>query len=336
MTIVRPFIIGNFKRLVMGRGVKKLPLIAGHKLLYTCNLRCKMCPFWRRKDENLLSVDKEVEMMKSLQRVGVLFMGFEGGEPLLRRDLPQILEESHRRFYTSIVTNGWLLKDRFREIRDYVDYMFVSIDGIGEVHDKIRGIPGSFEKAISGIKEAKRISDMPIALSFTLTSENIDQAIPVVDLARNLGVKVSVQIAYNYSTAEKISPEKEKLKIALKELLELKKKDYPIIESAQFFEAILNSWYRGIGWKCKPWITINIDPQGRIVLPCYVLNEYYGEKKVWEVNLIDLWNSYPWEKYESCNSCGLACYLEPSLFSMKNPSMFKEKILNNLVSYITS
>ena len=71
--------------------------------------------------------------MDALKNAGVLFMGFEGGEPLLRRDLPQILEESSKRFYTSLVTNGWLLKEKVKEIEDYLDHLFVSLDGIGEI-----------------------------------------------------------------------------------------------------------------------------------------------------------------------------------------------------------
>ena len=47
-------------------------------------------------------------------------MGFEGGEPLLRKDLEQILEESYKKFYTSLVTNGLLLKDKAKGISEYL------------------------------------------------------------------------------------------------------------------------------------------------------------------------------------------------------------------------
>ncbi|MEM3203853.1 MAG: PTO1314 family radical SAM protein [Saccharolobus sp.] len=331
MSTLKPMLLGNLKRAILGFGIRKLPLIAGHKLLYTCNLRCRMCPFWRRKDEKLLSLEEEVLMLKSLERSGVLFMGFEGGEPLLRKDLEQILEESYKKFYTSLVTNGLLLKDKAKGISEYLDYLFVSLDGIGEVHDKIRGISGSFERALEGIKEAKKY--LPVSISFTITSENTDQVVNVLELAKKLGVSVSIQVEYDYSTAEKLSPNKKKLSDVLNLLIELKKRDYPIIESIDYFMAIINSWYNGISWKCKPWMTINIDPQGRIVLPCYVLNEYNGYKRVWEVNIVKLWNAYPWEEYEKCNKCALACYLEPSLFSWSNFGMVKERIINNIINY---
>lgn len=59
----------------------------------------------------------------------------------------------------------------------------MSIDGIGEVHDKIRGVAGSFEKAIEGIKEARKY--LPVSISFTITKENLDQVRDVIELAKN-------------------------------------------------------------------------------------------------------------------------------------------------------
>ncbi|MEM0133715.1 MAG: DUF3463 domain-containing protein [Thermoplasmatales archaeon] len=77
-------------------------------------------------------------------------------------------------------------------------------------------------------------------------------------------------------------------------MLELKRSGAPIIESEDYFESIINSWYNGIGWKCKPWLTLNIDPLGRIVLPCYVLNEYKCSQKVLGIDLQKVCSSVSW------------------------------------------
>jgi radical SAM family uncharacterized protein len=328
MAKYKSVIFGNLRRLVKGKIIKKLPLIAGHKLLYSCNLRCRMCPFWRRKDETLLSLEDEVKIMKSLEKAGVIFMGFEGGEPLLRRDLPHILEESYKRFHTSLVTNGWLLKDRIKEIHEHLDHLFVSLDGIGEVHDKIRGVVGSYERAIEGIKITKKF--LPVSISFTITKENMNQVEDIVYLAKKLDVSVNFQVAYDYSTAERMSPKLDELKSTLQRLLELKNKGYPIVNSREYFNALIKSWFYGIPWKCRPWLTINIDPLGRIVLPCYVLNEYNGKIKAWEIDIVKLWNSYNWENYINCNKCALSCYLEPSLLSITNSTTVKDHIINSI------
>lgn len=332
MGVFQSVALRTLERKIRGLSGEKTPVIAGHKLLYTCNLRCHMCPFWRRPDERLLSVDQERRMLDAVADAGVSFMGFEGGEPFLRRDLPEILHLSHDRFFTSLVTNGWMLKDHIREVKDYIDHLFVSIDGIGETHDRLRGMEGSFEKAKNGIAAAHEF--VPISLSSTITSENCDEVQGIVDFAKEMDISVSFQVAYDYSAAEKMSPDAMRLKSAILSLLELKKSGAPIMESREYFESVINSWYNGISWKCKPWLTMNIDPQGRLVLPCYVLNEYTGSKNVWEIDLRKAWNSVDWAAYESCNKCALSCYLEPSLFSWGNMGMVKERIIDSIVSYL--
>ena len=217
-------------------------------------------------------------------------------------------------------------------MKDNIDYLFVSIDGIGETHDRLRGVKGSFAKAMEGVEAASNF--IPVSLSSTITSENSDEVEDIVEFAKKMDVSVSFQVAYDYSTAENMSPSSLKLKGAITKLLEMKKGGAPILESKEYFESVINSWYNGISWKCKPWLTLNIDPEGRVVLPCYVLNEYTGSGKVWEMDLRKAWNSVNWELYESCNKCALSCYLEPSLFSWGNPGMVKERIIDSVVSYL--
>ena len=334
MTVLRPVVLRGLARSISGLRGERRPVLAGHKLLYRCNLECGMCPFWRREDEPLLSVREEVRMMDALARAGVSFLGFEGGEPLLRPDLPAILEEAHARFHTSVVTNGWLLSNRIREIRDHLEYLFVSLDGIGETHDRLRGTPRSYERAVAGIRAVGE--DVPVAISHTVTGENLGHAERLVTLADELGVRITVQVAYDYSTADPLAPGKELLRPTLERLLALKRAGAPILESVDYFEALLGSWYGSDPWKCRPWMTINIDPSGRIVMPCYVLQEYHGKVPVWDVDVRELWNSFDWERYGSCNKCALACYLEPSLFSWSNPTMLRERVLEATVEYLRS
>ncbi len=325
-----PMMSRGFRRQFRLWSGEKLPLIAGHKLLYRCNLECDMCPFWRRPDEELLNLDAERRLLAKLADGGVLFLGFEGGEPLLRHDLPAILKESHERFHTSLVTNGFLLARRIGEFARSLDFLFVSLDGIGELHDRLRGIPGSFERAVQGLRVARE--RVPVAINSTLTRHNLHHALPLVDLARSLGVKVNFQVAFDYSTAGSLSPSGANLKATLNTLLELKRQGAPILNSQAYFVSVLRSWFGdGAPWECKPWLTINIDPKGRIVLPCYVLNEYGGERTVWDCDIPELWASIDWEPYRSCNRCALSCYLEPSLFSWTRSSVVRDRILSPLL-----
>ncbi len=332
MAVIKPVVLRSVNRALRNLGGEKSPVIAGHKLLYRCNLECKMCPFWRREDEELLQLADEVRIMESLARAGVSFLGFEGGEPLLRRDVGEILREAHARFHTSLVTNGWLLEHRLGEIAPHLDLLFVSLDGIGETHDRLRGIPRSYERAVRGIRSSR--SEVPTFISHTVTRDNLDHAEKIVELAEQLDIGVTVQIAYDYQTADPMSPQRGRLRPTIERLRDLRKSGAPLMESVDYFDAILNSWYEGKGWRCKPWLTINIDPSGRIVLPCYVLQEYQGQLPVWDVDIRKLWNSFDWAPYESCNKCALACYLEPSLFRWTDFSSLRDRVFDAAFHYM--
>jgi radical SAM family uncharacterized protein len=332
MAVVRPVIMRSLSRSISGLRGEKRPVLAGHKLLYRCNLECQMCPFWRREDDPLLTLPQEVRMMDALAAAGVSFLGFEGGEPLLRPELPAILEEAHARFHTSVVTNGWLLSQRFREFRRYVEFLFVSLDGMRETHDRLRGIPRSFDRAVAGIRTVG--GEVPLAISHTVTKDNLGHAEQLVGLAQELGVRITVQVAYDYSTADAMSPSRAALRATIERLLELKLAGAPILESPEYFQALLGSWYGDRPWVCRPWMTINVDPSGRIVMPCYVLQEYNGKLPIWDVDVRELWNSFDWDRYTSCNKCALACYLEPSLFSWANPAMVRERVIEGAVAYL--
>lgn len=332
MAVLKPVVLRSVQRALRSLGGHKAPVLAGHKLLYRCNLECKMCPFWRREDEELLSLADEIRVMDSLAAAGVSFLGFEGGEPLLRRDVGAILREAHARFHTSLVTNGWLLAHRLPEIAPSLDLLFVSIDGIGERHDQLRGIPRSFERAVQGIRASR--GEVPTVISHTVTRDNLDHSERVVELAESLDIGLTLQIAYDYRTADPMSPERTALRPVIERLRDLRRGGAPILETPEYFDAILGSWYEGRPWRCKPWLTINIDPAGRIVLPCYVLQDYQGSTPVWDVDVRRLWNTFDWSTYESCNRCALACYLEPSLFRWTDFASVRERVIDGAIHYL--
>jgi radical SAM family uncharacterized protein len=297
-----------------------------------------MCPFWRRQDLKILSLEEEKEMMRILQKAGITFMGFEGGEPLLRADLGEILRFSHQRFLTSLVTNGWLLKQRADEIVGHLDRLFVSLDGLGEVHDTLRGVSGAFDRAIQGIEAVG--GEVPTVINVTVTRDNVNQVPMLVKLADRLNVKISFEFAHYYSTAENLAPVVDgKFRELLYKIMEMKFEGYPIVQSYEFFRAILDSKFGGKRWKCKPWLTINIDPEGNLILPCYVMHEYVAQDKnmsIFHNDVISVVRNTNWNVTDGCNNCTLACYLEPSLFSYRNAEAVVNFILKPIIDSLAA
>jgi radical SAM family uncharacterized protein len=297
-----------YRGLILNSFGGKAPLFAGHKLTYNCNLKCKMCPFWRRFSENL-STQKEKEILRQIYDSGVCAVGFEGGEPLLRKDLPEILAYSRSLpLHTSLITNGTLLKSRIDEIAPYINgIVFVSLDGLEKTHDRIRGVDGCFKRAVEGITAAKK--KVSIRINTTIMADNIHEVEDIVKLAKDLDVKIVLSVAHEYHSIDTSAPKANEIKNVAKQLIGLKRKGYPVMNSINYFRIIAKEK----NWQCKPWAMVNIDPNGNVVLPCYVHNDYASSISSFEVGIKSAVSEFDWEKTKNCSKCNLHCYVEPSL-----------------------
>jgi MoaA/NifB/PqqE/SkfB family radical SAM enzyme len=106
-----------------------------------------MCPFWKRSNQES-STEQEKEILRQIYDSGVCSVAFEGGEPLLRKDLVEILAFSRSLpLHTSLITNGTLLESRINEIAQYINgALYVSLDGLEKTHDTIKALMAVSEK----------------------------------------------------------------------------------------------------------------------------------------------------------------------------------------------
>ncbi len=176
-----------------------LPIDCVLAVTYRCNSRCTMCNIWRLKD----TPELELEYFKKLPAT-LCDINVSGGEPFLRQDiveLVKILHETCPKAKIVISTNGYLtdlIKEKMREILKYVPAVGVgiSIDGIGEMHDKIRGIPGGFGLATKTVKVLREELGMTnLRLAFTVSKENVEHLGKVYNLSRELGVQFTLALA---------------------------------------------------------------------------------------------------------------------------------------------
>ena len=286
----------------------RVPLFCGHKLTYDCNLRCKMCPFWKRSSKDS-SLEKEKAILKQIHDSGVCGIAFEGGEPLLRNDLAKILAFSRSLpLHTSLVTNGTFLESRIDEIAPYINgAIYVSLDGLEKTHDTIRGVSGCFRKAIEGIIASKE--KVFVTINTTIMTENLHEIEDLVKLAKELDIGISVAVAHEYCNANVSAPTADEIAKTAQKLIVMKKKGYPLVNSVNYFKVMAKEK----NWKCRPWAVINVDPKGNLVLPCYVRNEYSTGLSVLETNIKTAISGFNWKETHNCKKCSLHCYVEPSL-----------------------
>ena len=142
-----------------------------------CNLKCVHCyndsGSTTAADE--LSTDEAKEVLRDLAGFGVPSVLFSGGEPLMRQDLFELIEYAWGLGLRTVVsTNGTLIKAETANTmrRCGVSYVGISLDGIGPVNDKFRGVQGAFGRAVEGIKNCQD-AGVRIGLRLTLTQRNV-------------------------------------------------------------------------------------------------------------------------------------------------------------------
>lgn len=165
-----------------------LPII----ILYVtegCNLRCISCSY-RDRLPGELSMDDIAELSQSLISFGLRRIVYSGGEPLTRRDFPSICSLFKRdSIAQSLLTNGLLLEKRYREIREYVSEIIISVDGPdAPTHDRIRGL-ASFSQIVKGIDHITDFTDRPsVAIRTVVQKNNYSRLQEIVRFARSAGV----------------------------------------------------------------------------------------------------------------------------------------------------
>ena len=148
-------LVGFFAQLAVKErfapGLPVRPLVAELFLTDNCNLKCVSCACWRTVTRAELTSREWRNVIDQLADYGILKANFTGGEPLLRRDAPELMAYAHQRGIRNLHlnTNAVLLDDRRRAavLAAGVRSFNISVDGpTAEVHERIRGVAGSFDE----------------------------------------------------------------------------------------------------------------------------------------------------------------------------------------------
>ncbi len=165
-----------------------------------CNLRCEHCYENAGPEpmEGELTTEEAKRVIDQFEDAGVVAIAFSGGEPLVRKDLFEVVGYAKAKgFYTSIATNGTLITPEVaKRMKGVFGYAEVSLDGFEEVHDKFRGIPGSWKRTCEGIRNCVA-EGIDTCVALTATRYNLAEIPKLVDFAeKELGVRRV--IIFNY------------------------------------------------------------------------------------------------------------------------------------------
>lgn len=173
--------IGN----LIGQLCPTPPRILNLMVTEVCDSRCKMCNIWTRKQEKELAPSELAAILDDPLFHNLEYIGVSGGEPTLRMDLPEIFRVITQKSSvsgTGLITNAI----QFQSVIDRVEKCYkicsdadvsfnvmVSLDGIGQVHDMVRGNEGNFASALKVIRHIRDNTDIPISIGCTIIKQNV-------------------------------------------------------------------------------------------------------------------------------------------------------------------
>jgi len=151
-----------------------------------CNLSCLHCYSKADLDAvDSLTTEKIMDTLPKLKANGVKFLIFSGGEPLTRKDIFKIASKCKELgIITYLSTNGlYVKKSNAEKILDTFNYIGISIDGSQKVHDKFRGLKGSFVESMKAVDLLNSYGKTKVGIRFTITRDTYDDLEFIFDLA---------------------------------------------------------------------------------------------------------------------------------------------------------
>lgn len=144
------------------------------KITTSCNLKCYFCSQSCDKTKNhFISLEDAKNVLLKAKQVGVLNLYYTGGEPLVHKDIAEIVKFGHELgFNQSLITNGSLLQNSI-DILKYINKLGISLHGREDVHDKICGVKNTFKNILNTFDAIKK-NKIQVDINYTLCDDNIN------------------------------------------------------------------------------------------------------------------------------------------------------------------
>lgn len=238
---------------------QRKPFMASVKLTYCCNLRCLQCPYYQREGPQM-SFEQALAVFDRLRERGSRIAILEGGEPMLWKDgthtIHELVREAKKRFpRVGMTTNGTFPLDA------PVDALWVSLDGLQETHDRLRGAP-VFERVIANIRASRHPR---LYAHITVNSQNAEEVPELVRFLSGLVRGMTVQFYYPYGGKDNLFLDPDRRAKLIDELIALKKSGLPVLNSTASLQAL-----QAGAWRCDDWLDDNADPDGTLHQGCYL------------------------------------------------------------------
>jgi MoaA/NifB/PqqE/SkfB family radical SAM enzyme len=284
-------------------------------LTYRCNAKCNMCDVWRNPSRAAEEITaRDLERLPS----GFRFINITGGEPFVRRDLPEIVDVLRPKTKRIVISTNGFFTDRIVALcKEYPDLgIRISIEGLQETNDAIRGIPDGFDRTIRTLTTLREMGVKDIGFGMTVQDMNAKDLIPLYELADSMNYEFATATLHNshyfhkldnrVQDPDRVSDQFRKLIVELLKSSSIKKWfrayfNYGLIHYLNGNRRLL---------PCEMAIeSCFLDPWGD-VLPCNGMDTKVPMGNIREETFEKIWNS---EKAESVRqrvrSCDKQCWM---------------------------
>jgi hopanoid biosynthesis associated radical SAM protein HpnH len=295
------------------RRVKRYPLVLMLEPLFQCNLACAGCGKIDHPKETLQRRMSVEDALAAVDECGAPMVSIPGGEPLIHRDMPQIVAGIvARRKFVYLCTNAILLPKYIDEYRPSPYLTFsIHLDGSRERHDESVCQEGVFDKAVAAIRLA-RSKGFRVTINCTLfQGENPDQVADFFDEAMSLGIEgimVSPGYSYHHAPRQDVFLARSASKRLFREIFKRgrnRPRRWAFNHSGLFLDFLAGNQ----AYQCTPWSmpTYNIFGWQR---PCYLLSDE-GYAPSFRSLLEDTaWDQYGVGRNPACDNCMAHCGYE--------------------------
>ncbi|HET9453584.1 MAG TPA: radical SAM protein [Gemmatimonadaceae bacterium] len=282
---------------------RRMPVLVHFEVTMRCNARCGFCDYWKTDPQ-----DKERELKSfadAARYFNPMMVTFTGGEPTLRRDLEDLVAGvagALRLRYITLITHGGMLSpERAQSLWDAgVDQFNISLDYLDGRHDTARGIPGLTARIFGTVEAMRTRAIGGIRFNTVIKDDNLDQLMPLVHRAAELGVGVNFSVytdSKNGNTRHLLgAAQQAALEQVVAEMLAYKRRRRGVITNSDYYLEQIPRYTRGeLTEPCQSGIrTVHIDPAGYVKrCPDFPTDFHWRDFKRYEP--VD------------CNACYYAC-----------------------------
>ncbi|MFQ5998697.1 MAG: radical SAM protein [Candidatus Bathyarchaeia archaeon] len=295
------------------------PLHVQWFLTGVCNYRCPSCLVWLQPFKKELVTEEIKRGINILNELKVADLTFTGGNPLLRRDIGEVLEYAHEKFpVVTIYDNGSLAYKKIDALK-HADRVCISLNTFKEdMQNIMSGAPRAFQDAHRSI-DALEKEGISVVVSITISEANMDEVPNLVEHFGERGIPMNFSL-YNETSLEdgafKIGTSvdefkfrrRERLVMLLEQLKDFKKR-YPLHLDSRTIDSARDLYSNGKrNWQCQALTSFFTVNEVGDVSGCHVHRPLC---KIWD--LPDLWKSDGFDKtrehYHNCEMCTYMCYI---------------------------